>query len=126
MPINRILLDNNVPIHLAPLLRPREVVHASTVGWATLINGELIKAALAHGFEAMITGDQNIEHQQNLAALPLALIVLTTTHWPTLRENIAMVLHAADTTEPGGYDMIAIPRPPRRRRPYPPPSRTPE
>jgi len=121
MPISRILLDNNVPIHLAPLLRPREAVHASAVGWATLINGYLIKAALTHGFDAMITGDQNIEHQQNLSGLPLAFIVLTTTHWPTLRTNVALVLDAIEALEPGGYSLLALPRPPRRRGPYPRP-----
>jgi hypothetical protein len=42
--MHRILLDNNVPIHLIPLLRPHEGVHASTVGWAALSNGDLIRA----------------------------------------------------------------------------------
>ena len=52
MPGNRILLDNNVPRHLIPLLRPREATHAAAIGWATLGNGELVRAAHADGFAA--------------------------------------------------------------------------
>jgi hypothetical protein len=115
MPAHRILLDNNVPIHLIPLLRPHEVVHASAAGWAALSNGHLIRATRQAGFAAIVTCDRNIRHQQNLAAESLAFIVLTTTHWPTIRNNVSLVAAAAARIVPGGYEVVSLPRPPRRR-----------
>ncbi|MGD0434261.1 MAG: DUF5615 family PIN-like protein [Acetobacteraceae bacterium] len=120
MPNIRILLDNNVPIHIIPLLRPHDVVHASTIRWGVITNGELIRAAQKAGFAAIITCDQNIRHQQRLAGQPLAFFVLTTTHWPTIRENLSLLTDAIDQIAPGGYVTVPLPRPPRVRRPYPP------
>ncbi len=39
-------------------------------------NGALLARAAAEGFEALITSDQEIEYQQNFAALPCAVFVL--------------------------------------------------
>ncbi len=39
----------------------------------------------------MITCDQNIRYQQNLAGRRPALVVLTTNHWDTIRPNIVGV-----------------------------------
>jgi hypothetical protein len=122
MPAHRILLDNNVSIHLIPLLRPHEAVHASSVGWAALHNGHLIRATREAGFAAILTCDRNIRHQQNMAGESLAFIVLTTTHWPTIRNNVSLVAGAAERIAPVSYEVVHIPRPPRRRRPYNPPS----
>ena len=65
MPNIRILMDNNVPAPLGRLLAPYEAVHASTIGWHTLSNGNLLSAAHRGGFTVMVTCDRNIEHQQN-------------------------------------------------------------
>ncbi len=118
MPGIRILLDNNVPAPLGRLLRPHDAVHASIVGWHRLGNGDLIKAAQADDFAVMITCDRNIEHQQNLSGQPIAFIVLTTTHWGTVRENVSLIQDALQDISPGGYTVVTLPKPPRRRRPY--------
>jgi hypothetical protein len=74
----------------------------------------------------MVTCDRNIEHQQNLSRQPLALVVLTTTHWPTIRDNATLILTTVDAIGPGGYGLVGLPRPPLRRRAYPgPPVGTP-
>ena len=44
-------------------------------GWARLANGDLLRQA-AVAFEVLLTADQSLEFQQNLSALPLAVIVL--------------------------------------------------
>jgi hypothetical protein len=46
------------------------------MGWATLDNGELLKAAASAGFEAFISIDKKIEHEQNLEAVPLPVVVI--------------------------------------------------
>lgn len=45
------------------------------MGWASVGNGELLRRAAAQ-FDALLTADQNIEFQQNLTTLPLAIVVL--------------------------------------------------
>ena len=43
-----------------------------------LKNGEFLKAAEEAGFDAMVTCEQNIRHQQNLAGRKLALVAIGT------------------------------------------------
>lgn len=44
--------------------------------WTGVKNGRLLALAPANGFDALVTTDRNIEYQQNIAALPLAVVVL--------------------------------------------------
>ena len=71
----RILLDEPVPRRLGSLLIGHEVTTVPRIGWAGIKNGELLALA-ATKFDAFLTTDQNIEFQQNLAALPLAILVI--------------------------------------------------
>ncbi|HRC86188.1 MAG TPA: hypothetical protein PK413_11310, partial [Thermoanaerobaculia bacterium] len=48
---------------------------AVEMGWSGVKNGKLLALA-SETFEAFITVDKNMPFQQNLAALPVALIVL--------------------------------------------------
>ena len=74
----KLLLDESIPRQLGRHFPKRFEVHtAGQMGWAGLENGELIKQTAAHGFDALITADQNIEHQQNLDNLPIPILVLT-------------------------------------------------
>jgi len=43
--------------------------------WSAVENGELLRLA-ATQFDIFLTADQNLQFQQNLAALPLAVVVL--------------------------------------------------
>jgi len=45
------------------------------MGWASLNNGALLRRA-AGSFDAVLTADQNIEFQQNVRDLPIAVVVL--------------------------------------------------
>ena len=65
----------------------------------------------------MITADQNISYQQNMTARRLALIVLMTNHWDTIRGNPEGILPAVEAATPGSYATINFPKLPRR--PYP-------
>ena len=70
----RILLDESLPRPLARLLPEHDVRTVGAMGWAER-NGELLHLAAAE-FDALLTADQNLEHQQNLDALPVAVVVL--------------------------------------------------
>ena len=71
----RVVLDESVPRQLAPLLTGHDVTTVQKHGWAGLQNGELMGKAAAE-FGAFITGDRNLEFQQNYAELDIGLIVL--------------------------------------------------
>jgi hypothetical protein len=45
------------------------------MGWAGIKNGRLLALA-APAFDAFVTIDQKLEHQQNLNTLPVAVVVL--------------------------------------------------
>ena len=76
------------------------------------------------GFEVMITCDQNIRYQQNLAGRRLALVVLTTNHWDTIRANSGGILPAIEQATAGSFVIVEMPKPPRRRRRQPLPGET--
>ena len=71
----RLLLDESLPWRLARLLVGHEVESVQRAGWAGVKNGELLKLAAVE-YDVFITADQNLQYQQNLATLPLAVFVL--------------------------------------------------
>lgn len=62
----RILLDHGVPARLRDSLRDHTVATAYEMGWAGLDNGTLLISTEA-AFDALVTRDQNLRYQQNLA-----------------------------------------------------------
>jgi PIN like domain len=72
----RVLLDESIPRPLAASLGGHEVQTVVQAGWAGVQNGELLRRGLAAGFQALITKDRNLEHQQNIPASGLALLVI--------------------------------------------------
>lgn len=71
----RLLLDESVPTRLRRSLTSHSVKTVVEMGWSGVKNGALL--ALAAGeFDAFLTVDKNLPCQQNLAKLPIALIVL--------------------------------------------------
>ncbi len=55
------------------------------MGWSRLENGDLLAAAVAEGFELLVTTDPNLRYQQNLQARRIAILVRTTTSWPKIQ-----------------------------------------
>jgi hypothetical protein len=45
------------------------------MGWSGLVNGKLL-AATAGDFDALITGDRNMQYQQSTSQLPMSVVVL--------------------------------------------------
>jgi predicted nuclease of predicted toxin-antitoxin system len=71
----RILLDEDLPRRLGTLLVGHEVATVQRCGWAGLKNGKLLALA-ASRFDVFVTMDRNLEYQQNVANLPIAVIVV--------------------------------------------------
>ena len=104
----RILFDANTPAPLARFLLGHEVVRADELGWQGLENGALLDAAEQAGFHLLLTCDQNVRYQQNFTGRKLALVVLSSNHWPTLRRVAARVATAIDFVQTGQIVRVDI------------------
>lgn len=71
----RILLDESLPRELKAELPGHDVRTTPEMGWSSLTNGELLERA-AGQFDLFVTADQNLQYQQNLLRLPLAVVIL--------------------------------------------------
>jgi hypothetical protein len=95
----RILFDQGTPVPLRQLLSEHSVPTAYEMGWSELANGDLLDAAEAD-FDALVTTDQNLRYQQDLAGRRLAILVLPTTSWPRIRAREEKVVAAIDALRP--------------------------
>jgi hypothetical protein len=105
----KILFDQGTPVPLRASLIRHSVETAHERGWATLGNGELLRTAEAAGFEVLVTTDQNLGYQQNLADRSIAVIVLSSTSWPRIRKSLPSILGAVESALPGAFIAVDIP-----------------
>ena len=76
--------------------------------WSELSNGDLMDIAETEGYELLITTDQNIRYQQDLAGRRLAVIVLLSTAWPYARSRIEDIRAAIDEIRPGELREVQV------------------
>jgi predicted nuclease of predicted toxin-antitoxin system len=98
----RVLLDESLPRKLASELTGHETQTVQKRGWSGLKNGQLLQVA-SREFQVLLTGDRNLEFQQNVDALPIAVIVLVAVNnrIETLRPLVPLVLEALESIRPG-------------------------
>ena len=99
----RVLLDEQLPRQLAPYLVGHDVRTTQQQGWAGLKNGDLMKQAVNAGFEVFLTGDQNLEFQQNLklSGLFVVILVAASNALEDLLPRIPTALAAITDARPG-------------------------
>jgi predicted nuclease of predicted toxin-antitoxin system len=97
----RILLDESVPIRLGPLLIGHEAVSVQKRGWSGIKNGKLLTIASGE-FDVLLTADKGIEYQQNLATLPIAVVIVLarSNRMEDLAPLMPSVLKALDVVVP--------------------------
>jgi predicted nuclease of predicted toxin-antitoxin system len=97
----RILLDESLPQELQHELPGHDVLTVRKAGWSALKNGELLRRA-AERFDVFLTADQNLQFQQNLAKLPISVVVLvaSSNRMNTLHPLIPGLLEALNTLPP--------------------------
>ena len=85
------------------------------IGWPDqLESGELLKIPEQSSFDVMVTSDQNIRYQQNLAGRKLALVVLGSNIWPVVQKHGAITA-SVEAATPGSYAFIEMSLPPKPR-----------
>jgi predicted nuclease of predicted toxin-antitoxin system len=98
----KVLLDACVPQPLRRFLPGHTVRVAQEMGWGQLKNGVLLREAELQ-FEAFITTDQNMKYQQNVVGRKLAILVLPTNDWPTIRLKTEEIAEKVAALKPGDY-----------------------
>ncbi len=103
----KVLLDECLPKKLKHEVEADFVQTVPEAGWASKKNGELLRLAEAN-FDVLLTGDQNIEHQQNLRKLDLAFIILVapTNDITDLKLLMPAANEALNTIEAGEIEYI--------------------
>ena len=105
----KIIFDQGVPVPLRNRLVGHEIATAYELSWSGLKNGELILAAEKAGYNLLLTTDQNLKYQQNLAKRMISIIVLQSTSWPRIQQQVDAISHALSRASLGSYEEVSIP-----------------
>jgi hypothetical protein len=73
----RLLLDENLPKRLKLDFPEHEIFTVRDKQWNGFKNGELLKLLLDNSFDALLTYDKNLQHQQNFSKYTITVFVLT-------------------------------------------------
>jgi predicted nuclease of predicted toxin-antitoxin system len=98
----KLLLDENLPHRLRPLLADHEVYTVPFMGWRGLGNGRLLSRAGENAFDVLLSMDAGLEHQQDLARLPCALLLIRapSNSLADLRPLVPAILKALEGMRP--------------------------
>jgi Domain of unknown function (DUF5615) len=101
----KLLLDEHLPHGLRSEIAGHDVFTVAFMGWSGIENGELLLKAASEAFDAVITNDRGLEYEQNLAALPVAVVFLNAeaNTLETLRPLVPALLHALQNLHPGQF-----------------------
>ena len=73
----RLLPDENLPKRLKLDFPEHEIYTVRDKQWNGRKNGELLKLLLDNSFNALLTFDKNLQHQQNFLKYTITVFVLT-------------------------------------------------
>lgn len=104
----RVLLDECLPRKLRRELPGHEVRTVVEAGWGGTKNGALLQRA-AGEVDVFLTVDSNLEYQQNPAALPLPVVILSaySNDIDVLRPLMPQVRSLLPSLEPGRVYHVA-------------------
>ena len=97
-----LLFDDCVPRKLRAYFKPHRVTLAQETGWKGLRNSSLLTIAQTD-YDALITTDTNLYHQNVVASFDIAVIVLRAyrNRYEDLLPTIPAALKALQTISPG-------------------------
>ena len=104
----KILFDQVVPVPPRRQLAEHVVDTAFARGWSNLRNSALLDQAERDGCQFLVTTDQNLRHQQNLADRRLAIMVLLAASWPRIRQRVDDIRAVVEQIGSGQYMEVPI------------------
>jgi hypothetical protein len=104
-----VLLDECVPARLGRELAGHEVDTVPAQGWSGIKNGRLLQQA-ATEFDCFLTVDRNLQFQQSLTELPIAVIVAAAVDnkLATLKPLVPEILKALSEMNPGELRVVGV------------------
>ena len=105
----KVLVDECVPLKLVRLLTGHAFSTAQQKGWDGFTNGKLLALAELE-FDLFLTSDRNLQYQQNLKGRKIAILLLSTNHWPTLKTHVKLVQSALAKIRSGEFVRLEIPK----------------
>ena len=103
----KILLDECTPHVLKRLLTGFEIMTVQELGWAGITNGALLQLA-DEQFDVLITSDQNLKYQQNLANRQLAIVQLPTNQVPLVTKLASKIQQTLNVIKTGEFVQITL------------------
>ena len=103
----KILLDECTPHVLKRLLTGFEIKTVQDQGWSGITNGALLRLAEG-GFDVLITSDQNLRYQQNLANRQIAILQLPTNQVPLVIKLAPQIQIALDEIKTGEFITVPL------------------
>lgn len=99
-----------MPRQLRRDLAEFEIRTVQEQGWSSVQNGELLRRA-AEQFDVLVTADKNLQHQQNIRAFDIGVVVVATrdTRLPHLRLLIPQLRAAITNVAPGSVVTVTGP-----------------
>jgi len=96
----KVLLDECVTRYLKDDFTGHEVFTVEEAGFKGLKNGRLLQAASGQ-YDVLVTVDQNLQYQQNLQTLAIAILVLKAKRstYPMLKPLMPQVLHTLENVK---------------------------
>lgn len=73
----QLLLDENLPKRLKLDFSEHEIYTVRDKQWNGIKNGALLKLLLLNSFDALLTFDKNLQHQQNFSKYTITVFVLS-------------------------------------------------
>ena len=103
----RVLLDESIPVDFAKELPGLATYTVIGLGWAGLANGALLRRATGQ-YDVLVTMDKNLQFQQNLAAHPVAVILVRahSNRLDDLRPLVPQILSAVSAAMPGKIHVV--------------------
>jgi hypothetical protein len=87
----QIIFDQGTPVGIKECLQQHRVATAWELGWSTLLNGDLLRAAEAAGFDVLLTTDKNLQYQQNIVSRKIAIVILGQARWALIRPKLDVI-----------------------------------
>jgi predicted nuclease of predicted toxin-antitoxin system len=97
----KVLLDEMLPAAVADLLPDHAVTTVKAAGYAGLLNGELMRRAVADGYDVLVTADRNLPSQQNAPASGISVILVRGSRMADIELQTARIRAAVAGVKPG-------------------------
>ncbi len=97
----KVLLDEMLPAGVAGLLPGHEVTTVQLAGFKGLGNGALLRRAVEHGYDVLVTADRNLPAQQNIIVSGIALVLVRGSRMPDIEGQAGKIAAAVASAGPG-------------------------